>query len=201
MAGHLPRPTDAELAILRVLWERGPSTVRQVHGALSGARETGYTILPADSFLRRVALKEASRVPERARLFPRATLEERLADHATVKPLELLDMGGRAQRVEAVFDEVPRYEFDNLDEMLWWKHCRHLAGPEVPADGLHEIVVRLEPDGGGPPSSGLRLVRSRHRTLSFRFEPPSAWRAHIAPRDGKTYPFRVLRAVFESAAG
>ena len=39
----LPRPTDAELAILRVLWERGPSTVRQVHNALSQARETGYT--------------------------------------------------------------------------------------------------------------------------------------------------------------
>ena len=39
----LPRPTDAELAILRVLWEHGPSTVRQVHEALSEARETGYT--------------------------------------------------------------------------------------------------------------------------------------------------------------
>jgi BlaI family transcriptional regulator, penicillinase repressor len=38
-----PRPTDAELEILRVLWERGPSTVRQVHEALSGTRETGYT--------------------------------------------------------------------------------------------------------------------------------------------------------------
>jgi predicted transcriptional regulator len=36
------RPTDAELAILQVLWDRGPSTVRQVHGALA-ARETGYT--------------------------------------------------------------------------------------------------------------------------------------------------------------
>jgi predicted transcriptional regulator len=36
------RPTDAELAILGVLWDRGPSTVRQVHDALS-ARETGYT--------------------------------------------------------------------------------------------------------------------------------------------------------------
>ena len=35
------RPTDAELAILRVLWERGPSTVRQVAGALG--REAGYT--------------------------------------------------------------------------------------------------------------------------------------------------------------
>jgi len=38
-----PKPTDAELAILRVLWARGPSTVRQVHDALTGQRATGYT--------------------------------------------------------------------------------------------------------------------------------------------------------------
>jgi len=38
-----PRPTDAELAILNVLWERGPSTVRDVHEALSGTQATGYT--------------------------------------------------------------------------------------------------------------------------------------------------------------
>ena len=37
------RPTDAELAILGVLWEQGPSTVRQVHEALADTRETGYT--------------------------------------------------------------------------------------------------------------------------------------------------------------
>lgn len=37
---HLPRPTDSELAILRVLWERGPSTVREVHEALP---DSGYT--------------------------------------------------------------------------------------------------------------------------------------------------------------
>jgi BlaI family transcriptional regulator, penicillinase repressor len=40
---NLSRPTDAELAILRVLWSRGPSTVRQVHEAISRERETGYT--------------------------------------------------------------------------------------------------------------------------------------------------------------
>jgi len=39
----LPRPTDAELAILRVLWERGPSTVRQVHDVLSRDRPAVYT--------------------------------------------------------------------------------------------------------------------------------------------------------------
>jgi predicted transcriptional regulator len=38
-----PRPTEAELAILRVLWERGPCTVRQVHDVLAPERESGYT--------------------------------------------------------------------------------------------------------------------------------------------------------------
>ncbi len=38
-----PRPTDAELAILRVLWRRGPSTVRQVQEVLERDRPTGYT--------------------------------------------------------------------------------------------------------------------------------------------------------------
>jgi len=38
-----PLPTDAELEILRVLWDRGPSTVREVHTALAPARDTGYT--------------------------------------------------------------------------------------------------------------------------------------------------------------
>lgn len=39
----LPRPTDAELAILRILWERGACTVRQVHDALSRERPSAYT--------------------------------------------------------------------------------------------------------------------------------------------------------------
>ena len=38
-----PRPTDAELAILRILWDRGASTVRQVHEMLSRERPSAYT--------------------------------------------------------------------------------------------------------------------------------------------------------------
>src|ERR1022692_3887449 len=40
---NLPRPTDAELEILRVLWDLGPSTVRDVHTTLERRREIGYT--------------------------------------------------------------------------------------------------------------------------------------------------------------
>ena len=43
MSQELPRPTEGELAILRVLWRRGASTVRQVQESLSEDRETGYT--------------------------------------------------------------------------------------------------------------------------------------------------------------
>jgi BlaI family penicillinase repressor len=38
-----PRPTDAELGILRILWQRGPSTVRQVHDVLGRERPSAYT--------------------------------------------------------------------------------------------------------------------------------------------------------------
>ena len=40
-----PRPTDAELAILRVLWQRGPSTVRDVHDEMNRDGATGYTTI------------------------------------------------------------------------------------------------------------------------------------------------------------
>ena len=38
-----PRPTPAELELLRVLWGRGPSTVREIHEALGADRGVGYT--------------------------------------------------------------------------------------------------------------------------------------------------------------
>lgn len=37
------KPTDAELEILQVLWQKGPCTVRQVYDDLTQNREIGYT--------------------------------------------------------------------------------------------------------------------------------------------------------------
>ncbi|MEZ5303592.1 MAG: BlaI/MecI/CopY family transcriptional regulator [Verrucomicrobiales bacterium] len=39
----IPKPTEGELELLQVLWQRGPSTVREIHDALSGDKATGYT--------------------------------------------------------------------------------------------------------------------------------------------------------------
>ena len=37
------KPTDSELEILRVLWEKGPSTVRVINDAVAEKRDVGYT--------------------------------------------------------------------------------------------------------------------------------------------------------------
>ena len=42
-APQLPRPTEAELELLNMLWENGPATVRDLHQAISVKRAIGYT--------------------------------------------------------------------------------------------------------------------------------------------------------------
>lgn len=44
-ASEIPRPTDAELEILNVMWSLGACTVRQVHEAMSEHRDLGYTTI------------------------------------------------------------------------------------------------------------------------------------------------------------
>ena len=43
MAGEPPRPTDAELEILTVLWSIGPATVREVYDVISRQRPVQYS--------------------------------------------------------------------------------------------------------------------------------------------------------------
>jgi hypothetical protein len=163
--------------------------------AFIGDRENGYTIVPADGFIRRLALSDSG--PSRGRLFPKESLRDRLQAVADIRSLDLLAVRGKPQRLEAVFKQPPIYEFDNLDEMLWWKHCRHLDGPAMPTEGLSDLVVELAGTGGGG-NKPLHLIRSRHKTLSFRFDPPGTWRTRISTRDGKVYSFKVLRATYET---
>lgn len=37
------RPTEGEMEILQILWENGPSTVREVHDVLTETKDSGYT--------------------------------------------------------------------------------------------------------------------------------------------------------------
>jgi BlaI family transcriptional regulator, penicillinase repressor len=45
MAAEPPRPTDAELEILTVLWSTGPATVREIHSVISRRRTAQYSTI------------------------------------------------------------------------------------------------------------------------------------------------------------
>jgi predicted transcriptional regulator len=65
MAMEPPRPTDAELEILTVLWSIGPATVREVHDAINRRRTAQYsTVL---KFMQIMAEKGLVRRDERER--------------------------------------------------------------------------------------------------------------------------------------
>ena len=71
----LPKPTEAELELLQILWERGPSTVREIHEALIGDRGTGYT----------TTLKILQKMTDKGHV-SRDESERSHVYHATMKP-------------------------------------------------------------------------------------------------------------------
>jgi len=95
---NLPRPTDAELEILRVLWDLGPSTVRDVHTTLERQREIGYTTVL--KFMQIMAAKGLVERDETARAH---VYKARVAQEQTQRQLvgHLLDraFGGSAAKL------------------------------------------------------------------------------------------------------
>src|SRR5687768_6845633 len=94
----VPRPTDAELAILRILWERGPCTVRQVHDVLARERPAAYTT--ALKMLQIMTEKGLVRRDDRDRTH---IYESRLTEEQTQRQLvrDLVDraFGGSASKL------------------------------------------------------------------------------------------------------
>lgn len=91
----LPRPTDAELEILNVLWHRGPSTVREIHADISVSRTTGYTsVLKLVQIMAGKALVEREEV-HRAHVYRAAAAREE-TQRALVRDLMDRAFGGSA---------------------------------------------------------------------------------------------------------
>ncbi len=121
----VPKPTEAELGILNVLWERGPSTVRDVHDALYRDEGAGYTTalkLLQIMHGKGLVLRDDS---ERAHVFRAAVSKERtqkrfLSDmvqrvfDGSPSQLVLQALGGKARATPAEVEAI-RALLDKLD--------------------------------------------------------------------------------------
>ena len=98
MKKNARRPTDAELTILQVLWDRGPSTVREVYKTLNSGKTVGYTTVL--KFMQIMTEKGLVERDENCRpqlyrpCFPREQTERQL-----IKDLVDRAFGGSARRL------------------------------------------------------------------------------------------------------
>ena len=118
MKGLRRKPTDAELAILRVLWSRGPSTVRQVAEVLG--REAGYTtvlkLLQIMTEKRLVVRDEA----ERTHIYQAAYTQDQTQRQLVTDLLDRVFDGSAAQLVlhALATNKTSREELDEIRKLL-----------------------------------------------------------------------------------
>lgn len=111
------RPTDAELAILRVLWAQGPSTVREV--AEEMGREGAYTTVL--KLLQIMTDKGLVRRDESARTHVyRAARSERATQRQLVRDLADRAFGGSAGRLVMQALAAKKASPDELAEIRAW---------------------------------------------------------------------------------
>ena len=112
-----PRPTEGELAILRVLWDSPvPCTVREVHDALTLTRDTAYTTvlkmmtIMADKGL--VVRDESERSHRYAAVHPEPQVQSALLSDLLHRAFS----GSALQLVQRALD-VDRTSAEDLDEI------------------------------------------------------------------------------------
>lgn len=113
----LPRPTEAELDILRVLWERGASTVREVHEALYGDDGAGYT-----TALKLMQIMHAKGLvvrddTQRAHVYRAAVSKQRTQKRFMTEMVQRLFNGSPSQLVLQALGDHPRASRAELEQI------------------------------------------------------------------------------------
>jgi BlaI family transcriptional regulator, penicillinase repressor len=113
------KPTDAELSILRVLWERGKATVREVHEAL-GEKDVRYTTILKQlqvMFEKNIVTRDDS---DKSHVYSAATTEEETQSTLVDHLLESAFAGSRTQLFLRVLSQkkVSKKELSEIRSLL-----------------------------------------------------------------------------------
>jgi len=121
MARHkTSKPTDRELTILRILWDRGPSTVREVNEVMTKDRDTGYTTtlkLMQIMAEKRILIRDES---QRQHVYKVAITEEKTQKQLVGDLLERAFSGSAEKLVMRALSakKVSAKELERIREML-----------------------------------------------------------------------------------
>lgn len=118
MSSNSVRPTDAELAILRVLWNRGPSTVRQVYKSLPERKTTYNTTLKFMQIMLEKGMLSRDD-SERPQVYSAVLPEEQMQQRLVRDFLQRV-CGGSARKLMAalVSENIPAEEMTEIRRLL-----------------------------------------------------------------------------------
>ena len=116
----LPAPTESELEILQVLWQKGPSTVRQVNDILNEKREIGYTTtlkLLQIMAEKRLVVRDTS---DRIHIYEAAVEEALTQQHLLKRFVDTLFRGSASQLVMQALGnhEASAEELDEIKSLI-----------------------------------------------------------------------------------
>jgi len=114
------KPTDSELEILQVLWDRGEATVREVHEELIQVKDCGYTTtlkLMQIMFEKGLVLRDDS---SRTHIYQPNVSKEKTQQQLVNKMVNSLFSGSHTQLVmQALGSHTPsKEELDEIQQLL-----------------------------------------------------------------------------------
>jgi predicted transcriptional regulator len=114
------KPTEGELEILQVLWEKGQATVREVHEELSRTKDIGYTTalkLLQIMFEKGLVTRNDS---SKTHIYHPAVTRERTQKHMLGKMIDTLFSGSSSQLVIQALGnhKTSKQELDEIQKML-----------------------------------------------------------------------------------
>jgi BlaI family transcriptional regulator, penicillinase repressor len=115
-SGHLPKPTEVELELLRVLWSKGTASVRELHEVVSGQRPLGYTsVLKTLQIMTEKGLVERTEAGK-AHIYHAAATQEETQNQLLRDLSERLFSGSAAQLAMHALSMQPASE-EELEEI------------------------------------------------------------------------------------
>ena len=114
------KPTDSELEILRVLWDKGEATVREVHEELAATKDCGYTTtlkLMQIMFEKGLVIRDDS---SRTHIYQANVSREKTQEQLVNKMVDTLFSGSRSQLVmQSLGTHTPsKEELDEIQQLL-----------------------------------------------------------------------------------
>jgi len=126
-SASVPRPTEAELELLRILWEKESATVREIYDTLNQERPSGYTtvlkLLQIMTAKGLVVRDEASR----AHVY-RAAISQDAMQSKLLKDLSMRLFSGSAAQLALhalTMEPASQNELDEIRALIERKRSQH----------------------------------------------------------------------------